>query len=51
MLYANCDLLVQKAAEGNRFLLVGEQGVNCRQVKIPVCKRFIINGEELFNVL
>ena len=40
MLYANFDLLVQKAAGGNRFLLVGEQGTNCRQVKIPVCKKF-----------
>ena len=35
MLYANFDLLVQKAAGGNRFLLVGERGTNCRQVKIP----------------
>ena len=40
MLYANFDLLVKKDEQKNRFVFFGQQGENCRRVKVNVNKKF-----------
>lgn len=40
MLYANFDLAIKRDQQKDYFVCLGERGANCRQVKLPVSKRF-----------